>query len=171
MSEQEPMDHALGRSRGGFTSKIHLLSDSNSLPLAAVLSSGAAHDSAFFHPVLKQVKIPIKAGRARTRPQEVVADKAYDAYYIRKALRKRGIKAMIPEKGLRAGTKRRKKGPHYRFCKVVYSKRASVEQSIGWLKENRRIATRYEKLAVSFLAMVKLAFIKFYLNKYSSDTA
>jgi transposase len=46
-----------------------------------------------------------------------------------------------------------------------------IEQSIGWLKEYRRIATRYEKLALSFLAMVKLACIKFYLKKYSSDTA
>lgn len=117
------------------------------------------------------MRIPVKIGRKRTRPKEVVADKAYDAGYVRKALSQRGIKGMIPEKQLRPGTKRRKKGPHYRFDKDTYKKRASVEQSIGWIKECRRIATRYEKLAVSFLAMVKLAFIKFYLKKYSSDTA
>lgn len=101
----------------------------------------------------------------------MVADRAYDATYVRRELRRRGIKAMIPEQGLRPGTKRRKKGPHHRFDKTTYKKRASIEQSIGWVKECRRIATRYEKLAVSFKAMLKLAFIKFYLKKYSSDTA
>jgi transposase len=60
---------------------------------------------------------------------------------------------------------------HYRFDKETYRKRASVEQSIGWIKECRRIATRYEKLAVSFLSMVKLAFIRYYFKKYLSDTA
>lgn len=78
---------------------------------------------------------------------------------------------MIPERRLPEGKKRRKKGPHYRFDKDTYKKRAAVEQSIGWGKERRRIATRYEKLAVSFLAMIKLAFILFYLKIDSSDTA
>ncbi len=54
---------------------------------------------------------------------------------------------MIPEKKQREGTKRRKKGPRPRFNKETYKERASVEQSIGWIKEYRRIATRYEKLA------------------------
>lgn len=136
-----------------------------------MLSSGAAHDAAFFHPVLEQVRIPVKRGRKRTRPEEVVADKAYDAGYLRKELARRGIRGMIPERQLRPGTKRRKKGPHYRFDEETYRKRASVEQAIGWLKEYRRVATRYEKLAVSFMAMLKLAFIRFYLKKHSSDTA
>lgn len=147
------------------------MSDNNSLPLGAVLSSGAAHDAGYFHPVLNQVKIPAKRGRKRTRPEEIAADKAYDAGHIRKGLRQRGIKGMIPERQLRPGTKRRKKGPHHRFDKETYKKRASVEQSIGWIKECRRIATRYEKLAVSFMSMIKLAFMRFYMKQYLSDTA
>lgn len=59
-----------------------------------------------FHPVLEEVKIPVKRGRKRTRPKEVVVDKAY----IRKGLRQRGIKGMIAARQLRPGTKRRKKG-------------------------------------------------------------
>ncbi len=78
---------------------------------------------------------------------------------------------MIPERRLPEGKKRRKKGPHYRFDKATYKRRAAVEQSIGWVKERRRIATRFEKLAVSFLAMIKLAFIRFHLKLDSSDTA
>ena len=120
---------------------------------------------------MQQVNIPTKRGRPRNRPEEVVADKGYDATYLRRYLSKRGIKAMIPEKKQRKGTQRRKKGPRPRFDKDTYKERASVEQSIGWLKEYRRIATRYEKLAVNFLAMVKLAFIRRYFKTHLSNTA
>ena len=78
---------------------------------------------------------------------------------------------MIPERRLPEGKKRRRKGPHYRFDKETYKKRAAVEQSIGCIKECRRIATRYEKLAISFLAFIKLAFIRYYLKLDSLDTA
>ncbi len=78
---------------------------------------------------------------------------------------------MIPQKPLPEGRKRRKKGAHYCFDKHIYKKRAAVEQSTGWIKECRRIATRYVKLAVSFLTMTKLAFIRYYLKNYSLDTA
>lgn len=120
---------------------------------------------------MQQASIPVKRGRPRNRPKEVVADKGYDAAYLRRYLTKRGIKAMIPEKKQRKGTQRRKRGPRPRFDRNTYKERASVEQSIGWLKEYRRVATRYEKLAVNFLAMVKLAFIRRYFKNYLSDTA
>ncbi len=141
------------------------------MPLAVLLSEGAAYDGAYLHPLLEQVKIAQKRGRPRTKPKQIVADKGYDAGALRSKPRKRGISAMIPEKRIAQGRKRRKKGPHYRFDKDTYKKRATIEQSIGWLKEYRRIATRFDKLALSFLAMVKLAFIKFYLKIDSSDTA
>lgn len=73
----------------------------------------------------------MKRGRNRTRPEEVVADKAYDAGYLRKELARRGIKGMIPERQLRPGARRRKKGPHYRFDEETYKKRASVEQALA----------------------------------------
>lgn len=141
------------------------------MPLVALLSEGAAYDGAYLHPLLAEVKIYQDRGRPKTRPKQIVADKGYDAAALRSKLGKRGIRAMIPEKRIAQGRKRRKKGPHYHFDKDIYKKRAVIEQSIGWLKEYRRIATRFEKLALSFLAMVKLAFIKFYLKIDSSDTA
>ena len=76
-----------------------------------------------------------------------------------------------PQKKQHKGTKRRKKGPHPRFNRDTYKKRASVEYSIGWLKEYRHIATRYEELAANFLAMVRLAFIRRYFKTHLSDTA
>jgi hypothetical protein len=84
-----------------------------------------------FTPLLEKVKIPQAKGRARTGPGEIVADKAYDPAQLRKRLRQRGIRAMIPERNLPEGKKRRRKGPHYRFDKDTYKKRAAVEQSTG----------------------------------------
>ena len=101
----------------------------------------------------------------------MVADKGYDSAQLRRRLAERAIKTMIPERRLPEGKKRRKKRPHYRFDKATYKKRAAVEQSIGWIKECRRIATCFEKLAVNLLAMIKLAFIRYYLKLDSADTA
>ena len=119
---------------------------------------------------MEAVKINQARGRSRNRPEYVTADRAYSSDKIRHYLRKRGIKATIPEKKLRPGTKRRKKGPHPKFDKQIYKERNVVERLFAWIKECRRITTRFEKKAVNFLAMVKLAFIKVYFKKHFSDT-
>lgn len=146
------------------------MNDRNSFPLAATVSEGETHDSRFFKEVMQKVSIPVKRGRPRNKPEEVVADKGYDADHIRKYLRKRGVKTMIPEKAIPEGKKRRKRGPHHRFDKETYKERAHVEQIIGWTKEYRRIATRYEKLAVNFLEMIKIAIMRYYFKTHLSDT-
>jgi len=114
------------------------------------------------------VRIPQSVGRPRTRPGRVVADKGYDVPRIRKWLRKRGIGSTIPEKTKPHG---RKPGRPPSFDKDVYKRRNVVECCVGWLKQARRIATRYEKLAVNFLAMLKLAMIQRYFRTYLRDTA
>ena len=89
---------ALGRSRGGLTSKIHLLADSRCRPLARVTSAGQRHDSLAFAPLMDQLKIARRCpGRPRTRPGRVLGDKACSSSAIRAHLRRRGIKAAIPE--------------------------------------------------------------------------
>ena len=97
------------------------------------LSSGTAHDSACFEEVVKKVSFRQAKGRPRNKPDEITADKGYDAGKIRKELRRRGIRAMIPEKALRPGTKRRKKGPHPRFDKQVYKKEVKLNRL--WMAE------------------------------------
>lgn len=169
-SPLEPADHALGRSRGGFCSKIHLVCDGNGNPLSAVVSAGHRHDCAFFAEVLNSVLVPQDRGRPRTRPEVVIADKGYDGAPIRSYLRKRAIGAVIPLKELKQGARRRKRGPRPKLDVKSYKKRNVIERLIGHLKNCRRIATRYEKYAISFLTMINLAFIKFYLKKYFSDT-
>ena len=165
----EPLDHGLGRSRGGFSSKIHLVCDGKGNPLGAVISGGQRNDSAFFEQALRSVSIIQEHGRPKTRPQSVMADKGYDFRSVRTCLRKRNITAVIPQRKMPETWRCHKRGPKPKTNMKLYKERNVIERLIGWLKYCRRIATRFEKYATTFLAMVRLAFIKFYLKKYFSD--
>jgi hypothetical protein len=94
---------ALGRSRGGLTTKVHLACEGKGRPLAVVVSEGQRHDSTQLEPVLDRIRVPRqspagrrKRGRPRKRPQRLLLDKGYAYPKCRKALRRRGIKTMIP---------------------------------------------------------------------------
>jgi len=151
----EPEDHALGRSRGGFGTKLHLVVDSHGIPLSATLSPGQRHESKFVESALRAVRLVRpggRGGRPRTKPRRLAADKGYSYSTVRGYLRRRGIGAVIPT--------RKDQKPNPRFDRATYRRRNVIERLVGWLKENRRLATRFEKLAVNFLAMVKLAMIQ-----------
>ncbi len=92
----EPADHAIGRSRGGPTTKIHLASVGNCRPLAFVVTAGQAGDAPAFAHVMARLRVARRRGRPRTRPDVVSADKAYSSRAIREHLRKRGSRAVIP---------------------------------------------------------------------------
>ena len=166
----EPDDHGLGRSRGGFSSKIHLVCDGNGNPLGAVISGGHRHDSAMLEETLESVSIPGVMRKNKNRAGMMLADKGYDSLNIRSYLRSRRMVAVIPSRGLRPGARNRRRGPKPKLKMDHYKERNIIERLIGWLKNCRRIATRFEKYASSFLTMVKLAFIKFLLKKHFSDT-
>jgi len=162
MHETEPPDHALGRSRGGFGTKLHLVCDSNATPLAVVLSAGQRHDSRSFEVTMQAVRIPGRRGPDRRRPRRLGADKAYSVDWIRKWLRRRGIRAVVPT---RKDQKRR-----HTFDALAYRARNAIERCIGWLKEARRVATRYEKLASHFLGMILVAIISRLIRLIERDT-
>ena len=162
----EPGHHALGRSRGGFGTKVHLVVDSTGVPLAATLSAGERHESLYVEPVLRLVRLrrPGRRGRPRTRPHRLVGDKGYSFPPVRRYLRRRGIGVVIPTRS------NQRARPHF-DCRA-YRRRNIIERVVGWLKDSRRLATRFETLAVNFLAMVKLAMIQRCLRVlYSSDRA
>jgi hypothetical protein len=95
----EPDDHGLGRSRGGLTTKLHLAVEQGQKPLAVTVTAGHRHDSPQFQPVLDAIRVPRQgAGRPRTRPNKVRADKAYGSRANRAYLRRRGVQCTIPEK-------------------------------------------------------------------------
>lgn len=161
--KNEPEDHALGRSRGGFGTKIHLVCDSQGIPITALLSAGNRHDTTMFFETMDAARIFQKCGRPRTRPYALAADKGYSSQKNKAWLAQRKIQAVIPTKSNQA--------PDPKFCKDNYKRRNIVERVFGWLKEARRLATRFEKLAINYLAMVKLAMIKELLKYDLSDRA
>jgi transposase len=130
---------AIGRSRGGRNTKIHAIADAKGRLLSLLLTGGEAHDC----PVAKRLIRRCKAA------EELPGDKAYDSDELRKELEDRGIKPVIPNKSNR---KRR-----FRFNKKSYRQRHRIENAFCRLKDFRRIATRYDKLARNFLASICLA--------------
>jgi transposase len=164
----EPPDHALGRSRGGFSTKLHLVTDGRGLPLAVEATAGQRHESTQFEVLMDAVRIGQPRGRPRSRPGRVAGDKAYSLDRIRAWLRRHAIGAVIPERSDQAA---RHRGRPFAFDREAYRRRSIIECCVGWLKECRRIATRFEKLAVNFLAMVKVSIIERILRILFSDRA
>ena len=137
------------------------MTDGNGLPLAAEISAGQRHESVYAEPVLEAVRLRRRNGRVRTRPRALAGDKGYSYDRIRRYLRRRKIKAVIPTR------KDQKQRPG--FDREAYRCRNVVERCINWLKESRALATRFDKLAVNYLATVKLAILQRYLRKLAPD--
>jgi transposase len=137
-----------------------LVTDGNGVPLAVEVTGGQAHESTQVEAVMNQIAIPQPVGRPRKRPKRLAGDKAYRAKGVRDWLWKYGIKPVIPSKE----NEREKPGPTPQFDREAYKRRSIIENCVGWLKECRRIATRFEKLAVNYLGMLKLAMIERYLR-------
>lgn len=158
---REPEDHALGRSRGGFGTKIHILCDAEGNPLHFHLSPGQTHDSKMLDTVLEGADQALHDddGVALAWPLKLAGDKGYRADWIDQYLLDLGMTPVIPSKD----NENRDERPVV-FDKDAYRRRSIVECLIGWLKESRRVATRFEKTAINFAGMVKLAFIHRYFR-------
>jgi transposase len=142
----EPDDHALGRSQGGFSTKLHIICDAAGTPLAVAVSPGQEHETQSF------VSLMDEATSWPEQPAKVAGDKGYSADWIRDWLKDHDIVPVIPYKS-------NEKGSTKRFDKKNYRRRNIVERCVNSLKWFRRVATRYEKLATHYLGMVTLAII------------
>jgi transposase len=141
---------SMGRSRGGLTSKIHALVDTNGLPIRVAVTPGETHDNRVAGKLLSR----LRAGSM------LLADRGYDADWIRELAAAKGAWANIPPKSNRTNP--------ICFSPYLYRARNRVERFFNKIKQCRRIATRYEKLAANYLAFVQLASIRLWLRANES---
>jgi transposase len=122
--------------------------------LAVTVTAGQTHESTQLHNVMHAVHRPHHIGW----PGKIAGDKGYSYETVRHFLAGCGIEAVIPRKS------NQPRPPDERFDKRIYRKRSRIECAVGWLKECRRLGTRYDKLALNFLAFAKLAIMLKYLR-------
>ena len=137
---------SMGRSRGGLTSKIHAVADTNGLPVWLALTAGEAHDNRLAGKLLSR----LKSGTM------LLADRGYDADWIRALAATRGVWANIPP--------RCNRNEPICFSPYLYRARNLVERFFNKIKQCRRVATRYDKLAANYLAFIQLASIRLWLR-------
>jgi transposase len=123
--------------------------------MVLLLTAGQRHEQVMFEPLMEAGAVKrLGRGRPRIRPDRVAGDKGYSSKKIRRYLRRRGIGVVIA---------RQKRERRVRFDKEAYRQRNVVERLVNRLKQFRRIATRYEKRAVNYLAMLTIAAITLWL--------
>jgi transposase len=164
---------ALGRSRGGLTTKIHLAADRRCRPLTRILTPGQHGDCPQFIPLMNQLAIRRRGpGRPRTRPGAALGDKAYSSAANRAYLRKRRITAVIPVKEDQKNNRRargRRGGRPPAFDQACYQDRNTVERCFSKLKQFRAVATRYDKRKEIYQGTIDVASIRIWLRDPPHD--
>jgi transposase len=133
-------ERAIGRSRGGPTTKLHIAADAHGNPIDFEITGGEVHDAK------AAPEIILKVGKA----ENFIGDKGYDSEEIREKARASGMNPVIPRRS-------NSKKPNPEFDSYLYKMRHLVENLFARLKHYRSIATRFEKLARNFKAIVYIA--------------
>src|SRR4051795_4387765 len=139
--------NGLGRSRGGFTTKLHARSNAEGLAIGFAVTPGQAHDATGYDDLMDD---------GAPDPETMIGDKGYDSDPIRDDLEERGAEPVIPTKA-----NRKVQRP---VDRKTYSLRNRIERFFNKIKNSRRVATRYDKLASSFLGFVQLATIRIWIR-------
>ena len=140
------------------------MTDGAGLPLAATITPGQAHESKSFEETMDAVRIPVPGGGLQRRPRRLAGDKGYSYDRIRRWLRDHRIEDVIPRRS-------NQKPGRKPLDTEAYKRRNVVERCVGWIKECRRIGTRFEKLAATFLAMIHMAMICRYFRRLFRNRA
>jgi transposase len=158
---------ALGYSRGGFSTKVHLAFEGRGRPLALHLTGGQRHESPQLRAVLDAIRVPRRRGRPRKRPDDLALDRGYSYQTCRRLLRQRKLRHVIPERRDQQAARRAKGhrgGRPPRYEPDAYRLRSWAERGVNRLKQWRAVATRYDKRAACYLATVQFAAIMIWLQ-------
>ena len=139
--------NALGRSRGGFSTKINVRTNAEGLPIGVVITPGEAHDVTAFAALMQEIDCD---------PEQMLGDKGYDSEAVRHDIEQRGGEAAIPSTATRK--------IQHAVDKALYALRNRIERFFNRAKNSRRVATRYDKLIESFAAFVLLACIRIWIK-------
>lgn len=161
----EPADHALGRSRGGWGTKLHLACDARGTIIAFCLTAGQINECTQVARLLD----PVQIGRRR-RPRRLLGDRGYSTRPIRAWARQHHVQLVVPERVDQIQQRAHRPGRKPIFDRHAYRSRNIVERVVGWLKRWRRLATRAEKLAICFHAAICLVLAATYAARHFSDT-
>jgi transposase len=131
-----------------------------------VLTPGQRHDSTQLEALLDAIRVPRPNGRGRPRqrPARLIGDKGYSYERCRAVLRRRGIPHTIPERADQRARRAHRPGRKPAFDREAYRRRNAVERCVNRLKQWRGIATRFEKRAANFRAMVVVAALTIWLG-------
>tara|TARA_Y100000590_G_C15423262_1_gene902222 strand:+ start:286 stop:852 length:567 start_codon:yes stop_codon:yes gene_type:complete len=133
---------AIGKSRGGATTKIHMAADAHGNPIDFEITGGEVHDSQVAEKLLEIAE--------KVEGENFIGDKGYDSKAIRESAQAKGIQPQIP-------TKKNSKKPNPNFDRQLYKYRHLVENLFARLKHFRSVATRFEKLARNYKSILYLA--------------
>jgi transposase len=149
-----------------------VVTDGAGTPLAIEVTAGQVNESTRAESVIGQAIALLigrrrKKRRRRHKPRQLAGDKGYSVQRVRDWLGEQNIEPVIPHKENELA----RHDPTVWFDRCAYRGRCVAEQCVGWLKEFRRIGTRFEKLAVNFHGMLQLAMTRRYLKLLFSDSA
>ena len=134
-----------GRSKGGFSTKVHATTDSLGCPTKFILTGGNASDYTQALPLIEDQQADF-----------VIADKGYDSQSIVDAINLKGAEPVIPSRSLRKISRD--------YDRHIYKERNAIERMFNKLKQFRRVSTRYDKLAVTYLSFLHVAAISIWLR-------
>lgn len=133
----------VGKTKKGKGTKWMLVADGNGLPIGLHLDSANPAEVKLAEQTLQTVRVRSRKGQIKTRPRQLVADRAYDSHAFRVSLRRRGIKVCIPPRR-RPKNWRKKRGRPVTADRETYKQRFKVERSFSWMGNYRRLLIRWE---------------------------
>ena len=154
---------AIGLTRRGKGSKLMAVVDGHGTPIGLLVASAQRAEIKLAEPTLATICVPTRWGRPKTRPKELVADKAYDSQPFRERLRCRGIRPCIPHR------RGRRPRPGRKAELAGYRERWHVERTFAWFGTFRRVLLRYERQVAMYLGLVTIAAIVVSLRRLTSE--